>query len=63
MNATERGDKVKHMVNAIYTALDAEGLLIGRMPQSAVKTIIAGAVAEVAYPTVTVDTPSWGNPQ
>lgn len=61
MTASERGEKVKLMVNAIYSALNAEGLIYGKQPQSMIKVTIAGAVMDSLYPPgVQVDVPSWG---
>lgn len=60
MTPAERGTLCQHVVNAVYTELDAQGLLVGRMPQSLIKRVMCSAVIEALYPLdVPVDVPSW----
>lgn len=60
MNAGERGEHIKQVVNAIYSALMSEGMMVTRVPQSMIKVVMAGAAIDVLYPSSPVDVPSWG---
>lgn len=59
MTASERGEKCRHIVNAVYSELYANGLLTTRNPQSLIKAVICEAVIDALYPNQQIDVPSW----
>lgn len=59
MNAEERGLQAQQIVNAVYSALDAEGLIVHRTTQVLVKATMCGAVIDALYGNAEVDLQKW----
>lgn len=54
-NSVGRGDKIRQLVEAQVSALDALGKSLDRFD----KVVLAHAAVDVLWPTAPVDMPSW----